>query len=243
MSRAATFSFASLAVAMMAVTPGFSRAQASTEAGGSTRGVTQAGAAADTKSGESPSIIPGTSFGAWAGFAHRSPSGLWGTTPGRDLSLFAVRLAWTIYQDPGVAVDYTVDFVPVASLSRERLDVPPTECPKGVICPLYQTVSTGASHGFGMAPAGVELRFRPTHMIQPFIGGNVGMLHFSERVPSPRGSRVNFTANLGGGVQVRMPDDFAVVFGYKLFHLSNAGHAISNPGVDNNLVYVGIVRR
>ena len=60
-----------------------------------------------------------------------------------------------------------------------------------------------------------------------------------KRTPSFGGTRFQFTADVGGGVEIRLKDKKAVTLGYKYYHISNGNRGIVNPGIDNNLFYVG----
>jgi hypothetical protein len=99
-----------------------------------------------------------------------------------------------------------------------------------------------AVYGFGAAPLGLELRLAPRRTVQPFLTASGGALWFREPVPAAEAGRFNFTAEVGAGVLVRPSRAFGVMVGYKLQHISNGGTRRSNPGIDNNMFYVGVVR-
>ena len=53
------------------------------------------------------------------------------------------------------------------------------------------------------------------------------------------GRRTNFTLEAGGGVRVRIGAAQWAQLGYKYHHISNAGTAFANPGLDGNVLYAG----
>ena len=61
--------------------------------------------------------------------------------------------------------------------------------------------------------------------------------------PVPQARRFNVTAEFGGGFEVVRASGGAVVVGYKRHHLSNAGSALANPGLESDVCYVGLRRR
>jgi opacity protein-like surface antigen len=51
----------------------------------------------------------------------------------------------------------------------------------------------------------------------------------------------NFTAQLGGGVQLfTFSRHAALDLGYKYHHISNANLGDKNPGMDSHMVFVGV---
>ena len=53
-------------------------------------------------------------------------------------------------------------------------------------------------------------------------------------------ARVNFTAELGAGVLIGRPGRLGIALGYKFYHISNAGMAQHNPGIDNHMLTIGL---
>jgi hypothetical protein len=124
-----------------------------------------------------------------------------------------------------VKLKYTTDFIPVAVLN-----LPPTP-------PLV--TGRRSAYAFGLSPAGIQANFRSRQKYQPFVGLSVGLLYFDKVIPNGFGTRFNFTADLGGGLEVRLPKKRAFTIGYKYYHISNGNRGISNPGIDNQVFYVG----
>jgi hypothetical protein len=83
------------------------------------------------------------------------------------------------------------------------------------------------------------MNFRPRKKYQPFIGASGGVLYLNKRTPNFTGTRFQWTADIGAGLEIKLKDKKAFTLGYKYYHISNGGRGISNPGFDNNLFYVG----
>jgi hypothetical protein len=96
--------------------------------------------------------------------------------------------------------------------------------------------------GFGAAPLGIQLRLAPSARVQPFFTASGGALFFAQPVPSEYAGRFNFTAEVGAGALCHVTRTLGVIAGYKLQHISNGGTRRNNPGIDNNLFYLGLAR-
>lgn len=93
--------------------------------------------------------------------------------------------------------------------------------------------------GVGAAPVGFQLNYRPVARLQPFISGSTGFIYFDDLVPGPRGKQLNFTLDLGLGVQIVASEHFDLTLGYRYYHVSNGFRGHVNPGIDFNLFYLG----
>lgn len=169
----------------------------------------------------------------WGGGSPDSTSFI-GKTQDARFGIVAVRYARRFNNNDTVNLRYTADFVPAAVLSF----------------PFFQAVQTGANtfridsvrrrvYAYGITPLGLQANFRPRKKVQPFVGASGGFLHFRKSIPDFTGTRFNFTAEAGGGVDFRMRKNRAVTVGYKYYHISNGYRGVENPGFDNNLFYVG----
>jgi hypothetical protein len=101
---------------------------------------------------------------------------------------------------------------------------------------------SGPVYGAGMSQ-GLELSTAVGSRVRAFAAGAAGMLWFTRDVPVPDARRFNFTFELGGGLQLYRRRHRALILGYKFHHLSNAGSAQENPGLDGEVFYAGIVAR
>ncbi|HYH85157.1 MAG TPA: acyloxyacyl hydrolase [Pyrinomonadaceae bacterium] len=167
-------------------------------------------------------------FSVWGGGSLGSPT-LIGKTEETRLAILGLRYARVLARGDNLALKYTIDAVPVASLSYPdggTFTAPARERRKTI---------TGA----GLSPVGFQLNFRRRERIQPFAQASGGFLYFGERVPDERGAQFNFTADFGGGVQWKTGARRAWTVGYRYQHISNGYRAEANPGFDANLIYVG----
>jgi len=162
-------------------------------------------------------------FGVWGGGSLDSPT-LIGKFEDARLGLIGVRYARVLARGEHVTLKYTSDAVPVAFLSF------PDTAIRGARRTIY---------GAGLSPVGFQVNFRARERVQPFAQASGGFLYFSERVPDETGAQFNFTADFGGGVQVKTGARKAWTFGYRYHHISNGYRAGTNPGFDSNLFYVG----
>lgn len=186
-------------------------------------------------------------YSGWFGFAQHSPTNLFGTVAGREIAMAAVRIQRPFGHTDYVAWDYVVDLLPAVWVSRRDpgspTNIPP--CPRKGFgpCLLRGDIENASGvYGFGVSPAGLQLRLRPNSTIQPFFDAGAGALWFFEPVPSAHSDRFNFMLGAGGGVLLARPGKLSLIAGYKLLHISNGGLGNSNPGLDNHLFYAGIAR-
>lgn len=167
-------------------------------------------------------------YGVWGGGSFGSPTFI-GTTERVRLGLVAFRYARVLARGENLALKYTLDAVPVASMSF----------------PVFETTAVGVRElrktitGAGLSPVGFQLNFRRRERVQPFAQASGGFLYFGERVPDTRGAQFNFTGDFGGGVQWKTGARRAWTVGYRYHHVSNGYRADVNPGFDSNLFYVG----
>jgi opacity protein-like surface antigen len=156
-------------------------------------------------------------FGSWAAISAGTPT-LIGATRQVSLFLAAVRYSQEVVRRPAFSLRYTADVLPVARM----------------------TTSSRTVAGKGAAPVGLEIRFRPSHRLQPSGALSGGFIYFNHEVPEPGGARFNFTADLGAGLHYVLTRFIGMDAGYRYHHLSNAYRASRNPGFDSNLFFAGI---
>jgi hypothetical protein len=114
-----------------------------------------------------------------------------------------------------VALEYTIDVIPVAVLSLKRFPVVPVS--PGVFS-IHETRES--VYGAGAAPIGFKLNFR-------------------QQVPVAGASQFNFTYDFSGGIQIVNSNRRSFTIGYKYHHISNGYTATFNPGVDIQMIYAG----
>jgi hypothetical protein len=133
---------------------------------------------------------------------------------------------------------YTADLVPVAAVS-----IPKGTAPGSLSFAIQSVEEVGLStYGMGVYPMGLRVGFRPSATVRPFVEGHTGFFYLFDPIPDERGRRLNFAAGVGGGVQISLTRHTILTLGYRYHHLSNGFRGSINPGLDANLLYVGLGR-
>ena len=164
----------------------------------------------------------------WGGYSPDSTTAfrIFGRTPDAKFGIVSLRYSRRFNNNDAVNLKYTADLTPVAVLNfRDPL--------------ITSSDPSTTTYGFGFAPLGIQANFRPRKKVQPFVGLSGGFLYFDKQVPGSLGTHFQFTADIGGGVEIRLHNKRALTLGYKYFHISNGNRGIINPGIDNNVFYAG----
>jgi Lipid A 3-O-deacylase (PagL) len=131
-----------------------------------------------------------------------------------------------------IRIDYMAEVIPLIQLTEPAL-YDQYANPVGT----EKTTINGAD----VVPAGARLLFAPESRWKPYLVGAGGVAYFSSPILSPQATRLNFSAEFGGGVQVEINQRAGLRFGYSTFHLSNGNTGQHNPALDTNLIYIGTV--
>lgn len=96
------------------------------------------------------------------------------------------------------------------------------------------------SYGIGASPIGAQVNFVHFRRVEPFLTSGGGFLYFNHRMFGTT-QQFNFTAQLGGGVQLFTSSRrTAIDLGYKYHHISNANLGNQNPGLDSHMLFIGV---
>lgn len=136
----------------------------------------------------------------------------------------------------GPTLTYTADVVPVLRLSMSSKTTSPLPEARS---PADRTRHLD-TYGVGVNPAGLRVTFRADKRVQPVLAGSAGLVYFGQPIPSERGRQFNFVFNLGAGLRVVLTSHLLLSAGYRYHHLSNGFRGQINPGVDANLLYLGV---
>ena len=136
----------------------------------------------------------------------------------------------------GLRLTYTADLIPgfFLSIPSEAIPSPPPAAPSSDASRPF------TAYGLGVRPAGLRLAYRSAAWVQPFVAGSTGLAYFPESMPSTRGTSLNFMFDVGAGVRVLLTPALVLTVGYRYHHLSNGFRGQINPGVDANLVQLGV---
>ena len=96
--------------------------------------------------------------------------------------------------------------------------------------------------GFGATPAGMQAYFKTSERVSLFGQLSGGSAVFTRDMPVPDARQLNFLVDAGGGVRVARQKGGAFFTGVKFHHMSNGNLGRQNPGIDGNVVYVGLSR-
>lgn len=162
-----------------------------------------------------------------------------------SLMLGAARFNHRITGGPRVALDYTVDVIPMALLSPSyvfTLDEGETlEVTTGAHCSFARACRfpAGSPRGAGVSPVGLTMIFRREHALQFRLGGTGGFLLFDQRVPTELSTRFNFTGAIEAGTQLLDRRGRGVLLVYRFHHISNAGTGFDNSALASHMFSIG----
>jgi hypothetical protein len=97
------------------------------------------------------------------------------------------------------------------------------------------------SFEIGVSPLFIRLVFGH-RTLRPFFEGGEGAVYTDLR-KQDLGTRLQFTSTIGGGIEWEIEPGMAVGLQARLRHMSNAGMASSNPGINTVYGLVGLTFR
>ena len=174
-------------------------------------------------------------FGGWGGISFKATTMFEGLTEAeaadRKFFLAAFRYGRTLWANDSMALQYTVDAIPIAvatGVITSRTNV------GGVT--LFQR---DTAYGGGVSPLGFQVDFANGSRIHPFAHLNAGILGFTKPVPIEDSGKLAFTLEGGGGVRIFTSERRAVTLGLRLHHISNGDRSGSNRGLNQFVFYAG----
>lgn len=187
-------------------------------------------------------------FGIWSGVSFASPD-WWGAQRERAVFLIGLRYRRTVSRSDAVALAYTFDVIPAATVANTPVRIRPVCCTglaenvRRELERSLERVEPSTAYGFGVAPLGFQLELFRHRPVSLTLGGGGGLLFFDRDVPHLDTRKMNFTATLNAGLRMVIAEVGEVTLGYKYHHLSNAGTGTFNPGLDSSMLYLGWMRR
>lgn len=159
----------------------------------------------------------GHEFQVWTGGGHSVPGGT------SDTSVWnaGVRFGWVLTRPHGPGIlkgrfEYVLDATPLFILWQK-----------------YNT-----AYGGGFSPLGLKWDFASRGAIEPYLELNGGTLFTDKNVPIGT-SAVNFTSAAAFGMHL-FGEKYAWSLEARYMHISNAGLATLNPGINTVQVRVGV---
>ncbi len=173
-------------------------------------------------------------FGFWGGAAFAATTAFGGLTDAeasnRRLALFALRYGRTLVANDSVALQYTLDAIPLA-IARGNIR---SSTVGGVTI-----LERSTAYGVGITPLGLQLDFANGSKVHPFIHVNGGLLVFNQSVPLPDAGKLALVGETGGGVRIFTSPRQAVTLGVRFHHISNGDRSGSNRGLNQFVFYGG----
>ena len=191
---------------------------------------------ADTNTDSPYSLSKGNNeFGFWAGGAFKATTSFGGLTEAeaRDRKMFlaAFRYGRTLVANNSVALQYTLDVIPVALVTGNIIS-------STTIGPVT-AFERKTTYGAGITPIGLQLDFANGSRVHPFVHVNGGGLIFSEAVPLPDSGRFSYVGEAGTGVRIFTSARRAVTLGIRFHHISNGDRTGTNRGMNQFVFYGG----
>jgi len=174
-------------------------------------------------------------LGFWAGFSPKATTAFGGLhedeADDRKFFLAAFRYGRTLLASDSLALQYTLDAVPIAIATGNIA----SRTTVGVVT----TFQRETAYAAGVTPLGLQLDFLNSSKIHPFVHVNGGLLVFDKSVPIEDAGHFAFVGEAGGGVRIFTSDRRAVTIGLRFHHISNGDTSGSNRGLNQFVIYGG----
>lgn len=175
-------------------------------------------------------------FGFWGGFSPKATTIFGGLrddeAEDRKFFIAALRYGRTLAANNSLALQYTLDVVPVAVATGTI--VTRITGPTGV-----QTFERETAFGAGFTPLGLQLDFANGSKVHPYAHVNGGFLYFNKSVPIEDAGQFAWVGEAGGGLRIFTSERRAVNLGVRFHHISNGDRQGSNRGLNQFVIYAG----
>ena len=191
----------------------------------------------DSTTGDNPYRLKrgDNEFGFWGGISFQATTIFAGLhndeAADRKFVIGALRYGRTLVANDSVALQYTLDAVPLALATG---DIVGRTTVAGVT-----TFQRETAYGAGLTPAALQLDFANGSKVHPFVHVNGGFLVFNKPVPIEDSGKFAFVGELGTGLRIFTSDKRAVNVGVTFHHISNGNRAGSNRGLNQFVFYAG----
>jgi opacity protein-like surface antigen len=186
---------------------------------------------------------PAWELGPYFGMARHSPVTHLGTTPDRNHIFLGVHVTGTLFRWRRWSFAYASEVVPLLIVSNDPRYDPETTLPNGQQIQYPHETGRGPVAGFALSPIGFESQLGLTARWRVYGGSALGAVWFTRDVPVPDSRSFNYTYEFSGGVQWEPHSGRFLRVGYKFHHLSNADTGVTNPGLNGNVLMIGMARR
>jgi hypothetical protein len=177
------------------------------------------------------SVGPKHDFEFLAGYSPASSTWI-GRSEDRRFALAGFAYSYKCWTAGAVDISYTVGVLPLTFLFL------PAQPNFRSMMP--QVIPAHAVYGAAMLPVGFTAHVG-RHAVQPFFAIHGGIIASTEPIPvnTAEATGLNFLFDISPGVRIKINEHQAVNLGYKFLHISNAYTTNVNPGVDNNVIFIG----
>ena len=153
-----------------------------------------------------------------------------------SLSTLEIELAVPLHTRDRWGLEYHLRAVPLAMM-RDN----PTQPARwsGLGWSLSTTTARASTFGFGLKPAGLR-GWIGRGDVRLEADASAGVLRFATPLFAANGAHVNFLYEMGVGLRMSWLARGGVVVGYRRHHVSNAGIAVVNPGLNSHMLYLGL---
>ena len=149
----------------------------------------------------------------------------------RKFFIAALRYGRTLAANDSLALQYTLDVVPLAVATGTIVSRTTTA---GV-----DTFRRENAYGAGFTPLGLQLDFANGEKVHPYVHVNGGFLYFNKSVPIEDAGRLAWVGEAGGGLRIFTSARRAVNVGVRFHHISNGDRQGSNRGLNQFVIYAG----
>ena len=178
-------------------------------------------------------------FGGWAGGAFTATRIFGGLREDeardRGLVLAAFRYGRTLAANKNLALQYTLDAIPLAVATGNITESTTTTTPAGTVT----TFRRESTYGAGLTPLGLQLDFANSSRVHPFLHVNGGFLIFGKSVPLPDAGKFAYVGEAGTGLRIFTSERRAVMLGVRFHHISNGNRSGANRGLNEFVLYAG----
>jgi opacity protein-like surface antigen len=94
--------------------------------------------------------------------------------------------------------------------------------------------------GVNIAPIGIRMQWLSDRAVRPYLLGRGGIMGTTKKALSVDGSYMNWSLQVGTGVQFRISQRWDGTVGWQFFHFSNGFIVPSNPGLDSMMYTCGL---
>jgi hypothetical protein len=178
-------------------------------------------------------------FGFWGGVAFKATTIFGGLhedeARDRKFVVAAFRYGRTIAANDSLALQYTLDAIPIAAATGNIVQSTTVNTPAGSVT----TFRRETAYGAGLTPLGLQLDFANSSHVKPFIHVNGGFLVFNKSVPLPDAGKFAYVGEAGTGLRIFTSERRAVTLGVRFHHISNGNRAGANRGLNEFVLYAG----